>query len=87
MRARTNGLAASSSAIRLGRLGVPAARVNRFMAAYEQAAAVHGWLHARRAAGKSLPTSMEEYSHTMLADRVGFSKEAQMKQARKTKHQ
>jgi hypothetical protein len=87
-KADPRGLVGGAARARLAaQLGVPAARVNRFMAAYEQAEAVHGWLLARRAAGKSLPSSMEEYSHTMLADRVGFSKEAQKKQARKTKHQ
>ena len=87
-KADPRGLVDGAARARLAaQLGVPAARVNRFMAAFEQAAAVHGWLLARRAAGKGLPSTMEEYSHTMLADRVGFSKEAQKKQARKTKHQ
>jgi hypothetical protein len=87
-KADPRGLVGGAARARLAaQLGVAAARVNRFMAAYEQAEAVHGWLLARRAAGKGLPSTMEEYSHTMLADRVGFSKEAQKKQARKTKHQ
>ena len=81
---RVDGAARSRLA---AQLGVAPARVNRFMDGFAQAAAIHAWLLARRAAGKGLPSTMEEYQHTMLADRVGFGKEAQLKQARKTKNQ
>lgn len=69
-----------------GKLGVALPRVNKFIEGYRQAASINHWLRGRKAAGKALPGTLEEYAHAMVADKVGHSKEAQKKQMGKLKH-
>jgi len=77
---------ASGKARLASKLGIPLPRVNKFIEGYRQAASINHWLRGRKAAGKALPGTLEEYAHAMVADKVGHSKEAQKKQMSKLKH-
>lgn len=54
--------------------GLTLMKINAFLQDYEQCAAVHKWLQERKAAGKALPNTMEEYTHTMISDKVRIRK-------------
>jgi hypothetical protein len=77
---------ATAKAKLASKLGIAIPRVNKFIEGYRQAASINHWLRGRRAAGKALPNTLEEYAHAMVADKVGHSKEAQKKQMGKLKH-
>jgi signal recognition particle GTPase len=68
-------------------IGVPVARVNKFLDGYAQSATIHTWLRGRKAAGKALPRTMEEYVNTMLVDKVGLNAEMLKKTNKKAKNQ
>jgi hypothetical protein len=61
-------------------IGVPVSRVNKFLEGYTQSSAVHRWLVGRKAAGKALPRTFEEYVNTLMADKVGQNRSTLRKQ-------
>jgi len=65
-----NKITNESKLLAMNKTGLTLVKINAFLQDYQQCVAVHAWLQERKANGKALPNTMEEYTHTMISDKV-----------------
>lgn len=57
--------------------GTEVAKVTQFLANFEQVKGMHRWIHARKARGLAVPSTLEDFQTAMVSDRAGINKEMQ----------